>query len=838
MPTLSAPNVPAIAFPYPGCGPYVRLRPDTPMRGREGRSRKYESPSGVPTAIYVPTDVNPAIKDSSVELYFCEGEKKTLIACQEGLAAVGAPGVHCFHDTAARQRAKKRGEDDLRLHPQLMHLIKPAEENGPKRRGTIVFDSDIDRNQTVQHAAATLVTMIRESGGTPSITFINTSDDAKLGLDDLFVRLGKDGQRLRAELDDAKRPCDPHQLLQWTAGRWSGWEPVVQQRELRRAVWLVQRTTRRDECGRWLNDAKALLKVTKKRLKDLADENRRSDFEEEEEVEDQADAWMSAPGYSVRGDARGAGVWKLGPDGDGERIAHQPINVVEILTDENGTKYETLRFRFGDSEIRRTVRRGVVAGKELQALSDYGAPVTGPTCAALQMFLQAQEQANFDRLGHLSAFTQPGWSRDLDRFVLGPHVIGGAGRSLVEADSQYHSALEPGGDERIHRELIREAREASVFGALGEAAGVGAVLIRLLGVRSLLVSIWGKSLGGKSASQAVAVSHFGKPEQQKVTGNCTPTALEGALKRSRDLPLWFDDTQQTHSRELLETIAYQVGAGVGKGRGTPSGELRPLGNWLSLAMVSGEKPLLRLGVAQGARNRTLEFPFKAFKEATFPIRMHQELAVHYGHTGRRLITSLIERVIRVGKLESLRSVYSEMATCITESRSEKGDQIALLAMGAFASRVFVFDESHRDALDAAIAFGKELHTIMDSGADANVDRITAGYEAIWAFICEHPDEFGGNSRDPRQRYGTKVQATEDEYRQKVVYALLGAPLKGWAKENQYDLDEVIHGLRDRGKLIEGELDKGSRRLQKRTPDLGGARAYWIVFDDADVPNAF
>ena len=65
-----------------------------------------------------------------------------------------------------------------------------------------------------------------------------------------------------------------------------------------------------------------------------------------------------------------------------------------------------------------------------------------------------------------------------------------------------------------------------------------------------------------------------------------------------------------------------------------------------------------------------------------------------------------------------------------------------------------------------------------------------------------------------------------------------APLKGWAKENQYDLDEVIHGLRDRGKLIEGELDKGSRRLQKRTPDLGGARAYWIVFDDADVPNAF
>ena len=168
--------------------------------------------------------------------------------------------------------------------------------------------------------------------------------------------------------------------------------------------------------------------------------------------------------------------------------------------------HETLRFRFGDREITRTVPRGAIAGRDLQLLADYGAPVVAATCSVLQRFLQLQEQHNYDTIPKLPAYTEFGWTRDLQAFVLGRNVIGGDGRSIVDADPAFLEALQPGGDERAHRELIIEARRASIFGEIGEASGVAAVLIRPLRVRSLLLSTWGKSTGGKSAAHASAAA--------------------------------------------------------------------------------------------------------------------------------------------------------------------------------------------------------------------------------------------------------------------------------------------------------------------------------------------
>jgi hypothetical protein len=650
-------------------------------------------------------------------------------------------------------------------------------------------------------------------------------------LDDRYVSLKCDDAALKAALDAAKRPTKPDKLLEWTAVRWSTWDTGRQQRELRRALWIVTRTQTPDDLKRWCNDAVTTLPTTKSNMKSLQGELRSNDDLAVLQEKDESD-WLQAPGYCVIGTPPKAGVWTAQGNKLGDQIAHAPMNVVDIGADEHGHHYATVRYSHGEEQIERVIPRAHVAGPELLSLATFAAPITAANRAAMQQFLAAQEHYSLDEMPRVPIFTQCGWSKDLSSFVLGRQVIGGIGRSLVESADNFLDALQPGGDERIHRELVLEARRASIFGELGESAGVAAVLIRLLAVRSLLVSVWGKSMGGKSAGQAVSVSHFGKPEGVKLTGSCTPTALEGGLKRSRDLPLWFDDTQLTQSRELLDMLAYQVSAGTGKGRGTPTGDLRPLSNWLAVAFVSGEKPLLTLGIAQGARNRTVELRFQPFEDTTFPGYLHRELNAHHGHTGPVLIRALLDRVIRPGKLDTFRCLYSAIAQRIADKRNEKVDQIALLAMGNLVSRVFIHGDDERDAADAAVLFGRKLHAIVHTAADVNVDRIAAGHEAIRAWISEHVAEFGDNPVDKsRRRFGAEVRH-EDH---KLVFAILRVPLLECARRGGFDLDEVLHGLKERKKLIEGEADGegGGYRMQRRTKELGKARAYWIVFDDQD-----
>lgn len=837
MPSKPPPNVPALAFPYDDAATHVRLRPDTPRRLKTGHEVKYESPEQVPSEIYVPMNVCPAIDDHSVELYITEGEKKALASCQAGLATVALPGVDLSHDVAARKAAKKAGINDWRLHPRLDHLVHAT--GTAKRTIVIAFDSDIDKNENIQWAAARLIKMLRAAGATPFMTFLEHGEDGeKIGLDDLYLSLGCDNAAFRATLTAAKRPAAADKLLGWMVAGWSGWDDTRKQRELRRALWIVTRTESSENLRRWCNDVVATLRTTKQNMKSLQAELRSNhDLEMQDELE--ASDWLQAPGYAVVASGTQPGIWTTKGNQLAERIATAPINVIGVGVDERGQHYCTVRFMHGEQERRRTVPRGVVAGPDVLSLADYGAPITAANRAAMQTFLAAQEQYSLDELPRTRIFTQCGWSDDLQRFVLGRRVIGGDGISLVGADDEFLDALQPGGDERAQMELMLKARKLSFFGELADAAGAAAPLERLLQVRSLLVSIFGHSLGGKSASQALAVSHFGRPEKIKITGDTTATALEAALKRNRDLPLFIDDTQATKDGGLLDTIAYQVGGGVGKSRGTTTGGMQPIANWLSLALVSGEKPLMKVGVATGARNRTIEIKFESFPDKSFPQELHRDLDRHYGHTGPKLIQALIECVTRPGRLELLRALYRGIGHAISPTRSEKIDQVALLATGNVMSRVLVHQQDPRSALLGAVTFGTTLLRKLDGEVDAGVDRIEAGMEAIRAFVAENAANFDVNNAGNGRCFGVWVRDNQVDGRR--VVAILRAPLEEHFKRssNKLSVDEVMHGLRERGRLILGEKKGDSHRLQRKTPTLGtNARAYWVdIGDDETEPAA-
>lgn len=155
----------AIAFPYPGTS-YIRLRLDHP-RG----DAKYIGPTGVTNRIYVPSLVASLPDDQA--LFITEGEKKALVATQNGFPAIGLSGVWGFS-------MKKSPEGVIPDFDQIKWR---------RREVTVVFDSDLAENPHVLKAALVLDGVLRQRQADVSWVLLPSSADGnKVGLDDFLNR--------------------------------------------------------------------------------------------------------------------------------------------------------------------------------------------------------------------------------------------------------------------------------------------------------------------------------------------------------------------------------------------------------------------------------------------------------------------------------------------------------------------------------------------------------------------------------------------------------------------------------------------------------------------------
>jgi putative DNA primase/helicase len=192
---------PAIVFPFTdddGRKGFARIKPDRPrvLGGKGGRPVKYESPRGQPNRIYLPPGVASKLREAGGELLITEGEKKALKATQEGFACIGLVGVWGWKDAKSE-----------RLLAELERVVWQG------RPVSIVFDSDIARNEQVRDAEARLAAILTSRGA--SVRVVRLPDGpidadgkpAKMGLDDFLVAHGPG--ELRKLLDNADEPEPP-----------------------------------------------------------------------------------------------------------------------------------------------------------------------------------------------------------------------------------------------------------------------------------------------------------------------------------------------------------------------------------------------------------------------------------------------------------------------------------------------------------------------------------------------------------------------------------------------------------------------------------------------------
>lgn len=785
-----SPPLPALAFPYPGTD-YVRLRPDSPRSG----GGKYEAPVGSPTRMYIPPAAAERVRETDRPLYLVEGEKKALAAAQAGLAVVGAPGVHSFHDVEAR---RERGR--WVLHPDLVPLVA----NG--RTVVLVFDSDTDQNPDVMAALARVAAMVRDAGGKASLAIPQGATGAKVGLDDLYVACGGDGQRLRERLKGAERPADPDEYLDYLRERWAQLSAAEQSAELRRAYRFADAFYAEEQVVKlWVKKAATALKQPQSIIESYG--------WPDDEQSDEDSEWSSAPGFRVNA----SGIRVVDADGKaGREVAAAPINVMEVGVDEHDLCYLGLKWKYGNDTMVAHVPREEVFGPDIMKLAAKGAPVTQANKNDLQTFLQRQEQ-EVATGSKTRIFTQFGWMPNLDGFVLGPHVVGVDGRSIASADASFLDAYTTKGSRKEYRELCDTIRRESPLAEMMWAAGYAGPLLRLLALRSVVLSIWGTSSSGKSALQALAVSPFGRPEGLMTSGDVSEAALEGLLLRSRDQTMWYDDTQLTRRETLLDNLSYQVGAGVSRSRATQTGALREMREWLTGVAVSGERPVLGVNAPAGARNRTIELPMVPL-DKLHPRQIHEALKGTHGHFGKEYI----EKLVSADK-SNLRRWHKELRSIVGEEKGETANNLALLMTANALARIFIFGEAETDARDAAIKMGVSLLASAEQASTKEQDPTSNLYANLVAFVTQHHAHFESNATEP---YGKNETYDRDR-----VVAILPPVFNRAVKELGLEPQQATAYLLSKDLLVRGD---GNHVPRKTTIGGNRMRAYWLKLRDDDA----
>ena len=194
----------------------VRLRPDRPRKGKDGRSRKYEQAGGVGCVL----DVHPRnldrLRDPAVPLWVVEGEKKGDALTSRGECAVALPGVWNWQ----RYGEMLPDWDHIQLVGRTVHVC---------------FDSDAWSNPNVQLALERLVAALEDRGAKVLVVQLEDAPDAeKVGADD-YLAAGGTVARLRM-MAGPYRPVDV------------GVERLSREEELRA---LVGDLKRRHACADW-----------------------------------------------------------------------------------------------------------------------------------------------------------------------------------------------------------------------------------------------------------------------------------------------------------------------------------------------------------------------------------------------------------------------------------------------------------------------------------------------------------------------------------------------------------------------------------------------------------
>jgi hypothetical protein len=370
-------------------------------------------------------------------------------------------------------------------------------------------------------------------------------------------------------------------------------------------------------------------------------------------------------------------------------------------------------------ETRLIPRDHVLDRAKLLRQAQYGLPVNSKNATDLSEYYDEFQRANARDLPSIHVSSRNGWrGEDFSQrqtwedklFVLGDQAFG-MKTGVSQADGE--EAVRPfksRGTASVWMDIMNRAHEASPIGKMYLYAAFAAPLLRPLQVRSGVIHNYGTTRSGKTAFLKLTASVWGNPLSMLNSMNTTQVYIERALNQFSDLPFCLDELQLNPNEDFLNKTIYMIPQEKGRGRGRREGGVHETLTWKSIAMITGEQPLVSSKNLGGQDTRVIEIPGGPSPSEEFSQEMHRTLEQNFGHAGPLFLLRLVRT-----PLSEIRATMGKFEPMVREAFEGKlvgstlGLTTLILTAGYYFERWIRGEElSHQQVIDGVLEGFEEV----------------------------------------------------------------------------------------------------------------------------------
>lgn len=276
-----------------------------------------------------------------------------------------------------------------------------------------------------------------------------------------------------------------------------------------------------------------------------------------------------------------------------------------------------------------------------------------------QMLLRSYMEELKQRRGLTNLYSSMGWKSNYNEFIVGNTLLRRDSTGNINAE-QINLAQGIGKVSEDMYGTKGSLQEWSNFTRILESADLklhkfligfsfATPLLKVSGLKGLILSLYGKTGGGKTLGQYMMQSVWGNPDQLHFGGKFTQNSLFSRLALHGNLPMTVDELTML-DREEAGDLIYWTSQGRDKARLNRSAEERATKEWATTMTVSTNESLHSMLYAGGHATdaklaRLLEFnvhPHPLFtKGSQVGRQIHAFLMGNYGLAGQEFIKHLM-----------------------------------------------------------------------------------------------------------------------------------------------------------------------------------------------------
>ena len=336
------------------------------------------------------------------------------------------------------------------------------------------------------------------------------------------------------------------------------------------------------------------------------------------------------------------------------KVTHRPIVITRSFRELNGSA-SWVEVSWANTTAgwtsRRVSRAAISSARELVALAAFGAPVHSENAAQIVRWLAEFESAN-PSTASATVSTRCGWQHGTRDFLVGAEHVARPGAEPVELFTdddpgleQVARAFRPSGTWQGWLDALEGVSDQPVPWAVLYAS-CAAPLLEVLGAPNFILDVHGVSGHGKTTVLRLGASVWGSPEDGRAIYSwaATPTAIERTLGALSGMAVCLDESNRVplRDRPQIASIAYMIGNGSGKARGTIKGTQRRI-EFRTVVLSTGEASISSYTEDEGVRGRCLPVYGAPLANAEQAEALRVALGMHHGHLGLRLVRFLVDQ---------------------------------------------------------------------------------------------------------------------------------------------------------------------------------------------------